>query len=250
MNFLIIETASQKLQVGLLLDKNAEHQKLLIRQNDLGWKHGEFLQTEIDAVLKDAGLASSELGAVICSHGPGSFTGLRTGLACAKGICAALNIDLIGVSSLDAIAWSHAHYKGLVISCLDAKKNRFYSRVYLQGRAITTALDLSLADIATLARNLELQHKLAKPSLVVCPDKQEVLDAYGLLADSEQKHLLISDKGDDSWLAALAKLGQEKFLNKDFTQKDSGAVYVRNSEQDLGIQRKLSNPSSNPPVLL
>jgi tRNA threonylcarbamoyladenosine biosynthesis protein TsaB len=85
------------------------------------------LLVAIDACCNRAGVAPTELGAVAVGAGPGSFTGLRIGMATAKGIAFAAGIPLWAVSSLAALA---AERTGFVVAVLDARKAEVYAGCY------------------------------------------------------------------------------------------------------------------------
>jgi tRNA threonylcarbamoyladenosine biosynthesis protein TsaB len=97
--------------------------------------HSETLLPMIDAVVKRAGLAPRALAAVACGAGPGSFTGLRIGVATAKGLCYALGCPLIMVSSLAAVA-AAAGDVGLLAVVLDAKKGQLFAGVFRTGTEV------------------------------------------------------------------------------------------------------------------
>ncbi len=90
------------------------------------------LLVSIDEVCKRAGLAPIELDAVAVGAGPGSFTGLRIGMATAKGIAFAIGKPLWAVSSLAALA-RDAHAPGFVVAVLDARRGEVYTGCYAEG---------------------------------------------------------------------------------------------------------------------
>jgi len=92
--------------------------------------HSQNLMPMIDQVLKDAGVTSKDLDGLAVSIGPGSFTGLRIGLATAKGLAQVLNLSLAGVSTLDVLAYNLAGLPGLICPILDARKQQVYTAVY------------------------------------------------------------------------------------------------------------------------
>lgn len=92
--------------------------------------HSEKLLPLVDDVLRRAGLAPAALDVVACGAGPGSFTGLRIGLATAKGLCFALGKPLVLVSSLAAVAAGGLSPGSLTLALLDAKKHELYAGLF------------------------------------------------------------------------------------------------------------------------
>lgn len=97
--------------------------------------HAERLFHAVDEALAAAGAARAALGAIACDVGPGSFTGVRVGVASAKGIAVALGLPLVGVVSLEAMAAAAfaegaAAPEDTVIAALDAKKGEIFAAAY------------------------------------------------------------------------------------------------------------------------
>lgn len=115
--------------------------------------HQERLAPMAAEVMRRAGLAFGALDRIGVTVGPGSFTGLRVGLAFAKGLALALDIPCIGVGVLEALAVSLAR-PGFIAVCLDARRGQFYLQAFSDGRAIMApdALepDLAAARLAEL----------------------------------------------------------------------------------------------------
>lgn len=130
-NILLIETATRICSVGVA----SQQQMLSIREDkSTQYSHSTQLTTFIQSVLKDAGLNFSDLDAVAVSMGPGSYTGLRIGVSAAKGICYGLDIPLIAVNSLYAIASvgkeNIAAHHDYYIPMIDARRMEVYNAVY------------------------------------------------------------------------------------------------------------------------
>ncbi|MBI5014611.1 MAG: tRNA (adenosine(37)-N6)-threonylcarbamoyltransferase complex dimerization subunit type 1 TsaB [Deltaproteobacteria bacterium] len=89
-------------------------------------QHSRRLFRLIDAALEGAGVAKGDLNAVAVTAGPGSFTGLRIGVAAAKGIAYGLGLPLAGVSTLEALAAGAMPFPGVVAPILDARKGQVY----------------------------------------------------------------------------------------------------------------------------
>lgn len=95
--------------------------------------HSQLLPQVLLDLLAQTGLAPGDLTAVVCGIGPGSFTGVRIGLATAKGLCYAARIPLVGASSLEAMALAAADETpegALLLPCIDARKGQVYCAVY------------------------------------------------------------------------------------------------------------------------
>jgi tRNA threonylcarbamoyladenosine biosynthesis protein TsaB len=94
------------------------------------YTHGELLHLFIEKVLQEAGLSANQLQAVAVSKGPGSYTGLRIGVAAAKGLCFALDIPLIALPTLRIMAQAAPVKEGVLIPMLDARRMEVYSAVF------------------------------------------------------------------------------------------------------------------------
>ena len=92
--------------------------------------HSELLMPHIDKLLRMAGIKKTELKAVAVSIGPGSFTGLRIGLATAKTLAYALQIPIVGVPSLAALAYGCSVPGVILAPMLDAQKGNVYQAVF------------------------------------------------------------------------------------------------------------------------
>jgi tRNA threonylcarbamoyladenosine biosynthesis protein TsaB len=126
---LAIETSTEICSVAL--SKNTECISLV--ENAQGNSHAEKIILYVKEVLQDAGVKKSQLDAVCISEGPGSYTGLRIGVSSAKGLCDALNIPLIAVSTLQSMAWgAREQYPDCkwYAPMIDAKRMEVYTAVY------------------------------------------------------------------------------------------------------------------------
>lgn len=92
--------------------------------------HSQTLLPMLEAMLKMADTDVSELGAIAVAAGPGSFTGLRIGAATAKGLAGALNIPMIAVPTLEALAYNCSGWSGAICPLMDARRNQAYFGIY------------------------------------------------------------------------------------------------------------------------
>ncbi|MDQ6755649.1 MAG: tRNA (adenosine(37)-N6)-threonylcarbamoyltransferase complex dimerization subunit type 1 TsaB [Bacteroidota bacterium] len=125
-----IDTATETATVAISEENRVVSSFTNSNQKD----HASFLQPAIKKILKEAGLNIKDLNAVAVTSGPGSYTGLRVGMASAKGLCYALNIPLITINTLEVMALS-AIFKiddkeSLYCPMIDARRTEVYTAIY------------------------------------------------------------------------------------------------------------------------
>ena len=110
---------------------------------DCGRAHAERLLTTVDWVFAEAGVGLHDVDLLAISCGPGSFTGLRVGVATWKGLALGAGLPLVGVPTLDALARVHPLRDGTLCPLLDAKMSEVFGAVYRfeAGRRIKSAPD-------------------------------------------------------------------------------------------------------------
>ncbi|MBT8260702.1 MAG: tRNA (adenosine(37)-N6)-threonylcarbamoyltransferase complex dimerization subunit type 1 TsaB [Flavobacteriaceae bacterium] len=122
-----IETSTTNCSVSL---SNKGETLVLKEDYNSNYSHAERLHFFIDNAIKEAKISKNDLHAIAVSKGPGSYTGLRIGVSTAKGLCYALNIPLISISTLKALAYQVKAERGIIIPMLDARRMEVYSAVF------------------------------------------------------------------------------------------------------------------------
>lgn len=119
--------------------------------------HDARLAPVVEALMRDAGLAFDTLDRVAVVAGPGSFTGIRVGVAFARGLALSLDIPAVGVSSLEAL---EPQPQGQVLGLLPAKRRpperTWWAQTLDQGRGTADPVEASAADIGGLASGVEV----------------------------------------------------------------------------------------------
>ena len=126
MSILAIDTATQVSSVAVASEARLSAE--LTMQARL--THSETLLPHMEQVLKMANVKKEDLDGIAVSIGPGSFTGLRIGLAAAKAVCYALKLPLIGVPTLEAMAWHYPVSGVRIVTLLDAQKGNAYRQSF------------------------------------------------------------------------------------------------------------------------
>ncbi|MBK5224822.1 MAG: tRNA (adenosine(37)-N6)-threonylcarbamoyltransferase complex dimerization subunit type 1 TsaB [Acidimicrobiia bacterium] len=128
MLILAIDTATT--QVGCAI---GGHEGVLASaHSSRGKRHAETLTPAIDFIRRQARIDLSEISVVAVDLGPGLFTGLRVGIASAKAIAHALRVPMIGVNSLDLVAFPVRFTNRLIVAVLDARRGEVYYAFYRQ----------------------------------------------------------------------------------------------------------------------
>jgi len=123
-----IETATS--QVGVAI---GGHEGVLgLFEAAKGRRHAETLAPAIEFVCKQADVELTELGAISVDVGPGLFTGMRVGMATAMAMAQALRIPVIGISSLDLLAYPLRNCGHLIASVIDARRGEVFYALYRQ----------------------------------------------------------------------------------------------------------------------
>ena len=126
MKILAVDTATSCQSVAILEDESV----LAHMEQDAQGSHAKWLVLSIDRVLRAAGLQLHEMNGLAVSIGPGSFTGLRVGLATLLGFRTVLGIPLVAVPTLEAMAWNVRTTEGTVCPILKSRKNEIYWAMY------------------------------------------------------------------------------------------------------------------------
>ena len=150
---LCIETATKSCSVSL--SQNGKTLQTIELVSDQ-YSHSEKLTLFIEQILKDQQKSFSDLDAVAVSKGPGSYTGLRIGTSTSKGLCYALDIPLIGISTLKAMAFTMAIDKNSAIYCpmIDARRMEVFSALYDVNNKQVRGVQADIVDENTYAEFL------------------------------------------------------------------------------------------------
>lgn len=155
-----------------------------------GLTHSRTLLPMVEDMLKNSELTLGELDAVAVAAGPGSFTGLRIGIASVKGLAWAAEKPCIPVSTLEAMAWPLSHLEGIIVCAMDARRQQIYNAVFQAESGQLTRLRedraISLADAAADLRGLAGPLTIVGDGAALCRD---YLTAQGIDCRLAPAHL-------------------------------------------------------------
>ena len=155
MKILALETSAKAVSAAV-----SEDGKILCSgYQDTGLTHSRTLMPIVEHILKNTGLAVADMDAIAVAAGPGSFTGIRIGVAAAKGLAFAADKPAVGVSTLAAMARNVAFCDGLVICAMDARRQQVYNANFISKVGTLTRLTkdraISLSDLVKEVKNDE-----------------------------------------------------------------------------------------------
>ena len=129
MKILGIDTSTPIGSVALIDDENlvAEHTLNIVQA------HSSRLMPAIDTVLKWSDITAADLDGCAVGVGPGSFTGVRIGVATIKSLCYALDKPIVGVSTLEAVAYNLRWTNGVICPLFDARRSEVYGAIFEGG---------------------------------------------------------------------------------------------------------------------
>ncbi|MDO4539830.1 MAG: tRNA (adenosine(37)-N6)-threonylcarbamoyltransferase complex dimerization subunit type 1 TsaB [Syntrophomonadaceae bacterium] len=218
---------------------------------DSGQRHSAQLMPLVDGVLSEGGRHGSQLDAVAVSVGPGSFTGLRVGMATAKGLCMAFGIPLIGVSTLQMLAHNLSGSPELVCPVIYARKQEIYAAFYdCSGgmpRPLSAEMAIPPAEWPPLAQKILAAHRC--DSIIMPGDGYESVMEQGFGPEGDAP---APGRGAADYMAlpvvrpaaelcrprpaALAELAYNKALAGDYLDyRVARPVYLRLSEAEYQL---------------
>ena len=213
---LSIDTSSDVCSVAIL-----EDDKLIKELNITDSKtHSENLMPLVDRLFTETGLQLSNIDAIACSIGPGSFTGIRIGIATVKAMAEVYNFPVIGVTSLETLA--ELGTKDTVVSLIDAKNDQVYCGIFKEN--IYLAADIH-----------EIIERLKKYSNIQFVGNGAIL--YKNLLEKELHNISFSSDNSQS-AYALGKCAYRKMQNGDVKNADTILpLYLRPSQAERMKQK-------------
>lgn len=204
MLILAFETTAKAGSVALMRDD------LLLAESyqNTGMTHSQTLLSMAEDMLKNSGLKPQDVDAVAVAEGPGSFTGVRIGVAAAKGFAWGLEIPCYGVSTLEAMALNLGIWEGIVVCAMDARRNQVYNGVFeaKQGKLTRIAEDraIALTDLGEELKNCEKPIFMVGDGCVLCYNTLKEQIPQAILVPEHKRH----QRAAGVALAALKEIAQ------------------------------------------
>ena len=155
MLILAFETSAKAASTALLEDGRLLGESY----QNTGLTHSQTLMVMAENLLSQCGKTASDVTAAAVAAGPGSFTGVRIGVAAAKGFAWGREIPCYGVSTLEAMALSLGAYQGYICPCMDARRSQVYNALFYVNHGMLERMSedraISLAELGTELKSLK-----------------------------------------------------------------------------------------------
>lgn len=125
MNLIAIETATESCSAALSCDG-----RVIERSEIAPRRHAELILPMIESLLAEAGMSRRQLDAIAVGRGPGAFTGVRLGISVAQGLALGLDVPVLPVSSLAALAQDAPHGTAAILAVIDARMGEVYAGAF------------------------------------------------------------------------------------------------------------------------
>lgn len=231
MKILSIDTSSNICSVSILENNNIIYNKEL--KNTL--THSEKLMPMIEEAFKDIDFNISDIDLFVCSKGPGSFTGIRIGVATIHALCDYYNKPGIGISSLEGLAYN-IFPENLVCTMIDAKNDNVYSALFkcnndhyeLLGSYKSGNISDILEDLSNYKN--EKIHFIGSGAVV---NKDKIQNSF-------ENAVFYNDDKNDSNSISLATSALYKY-NNNIDDVSLSPLYLKKSSAEIELEKKKKN---------
>lgn len=225
-----IDTSTQVNTVALVQDGQLLCEAVLNTHKN----HSQRLMPMIDMLLKEAGLTIEKVDGVAVSSGPGSFTGLRIGMTTAKVLAWSLHKPIVGIPSLDGVAFNAQGVTGIICPVLNARRSEVYTALYEMDKGKLKRMSAYMA-----MEPLELTKRLQNHTqITILGDGIE--DFIDIFAENLGDRLVIPSPVNRLPRASnIAYLGWQRLLKG---EADDAAnltpIYVRKADAEIKLESK------------
>lgn len=199
-----------------------------------GLTHSQTLMPMVQSVLKNTNTSASEVDIVSVSAGPGSFTGVRIGVAAAKGLADAFSTECFAVSSLEAAAYPFKNENAVICSVMDARCNQVYTASFDSGRRLFPDEAILIDELLERLKKINRRIIFTGDGAKMCFDRLsgELPDCEA--ADEQRRYPKAS---------SVALLTYEKVLagEKTVPANELLPVYLRLPQAQRELNNKLKN---------
>ena len=236
MRILAVDTSSKNCSVAIVeVYENKNYNIIAFENSDDEKTHSQKLMPIVDKVFKEHNLTLKDMDLLACCVGPGSFTGIRIGIATMKAFADVTNIKTVSVTSLESLSYN-IEEDGIIIPIIDCKNNNVYSAIFSRENNTYKQIGENIAD------NIDNAIRLYKANV---ENKNITFVGDGsilykdLLTSSLSNKLIFSNKNTQSSIS-LAKCAYDKYLEGLYGDSNNlSPLYLRKSQAERAIDGKI-----------
>ena len=225
MNILSCDTSTEVMHLCLLRTEEGKEVFYEVLAARYGNRHSELLVPRILEVCERNGIQIRDLDLLVCTSGPGSFTGLRIAMSTFKGISLATQIPLVSVPTLDVYQQCIQTTEEVVLIAMDAKKKRFYIALFEDGKRSFEDIDADVTQIENLISPFGRV-------LVSGPDATLLTEK---LTKQTFEKVVLDTRPQANLSYVLAKMGLKRFEEIGGDDPQKGPSYIRMSDAEIAL---------------
>ena len=235
MRILAVDTSSKNCSVAIVeVDENKNYNIIAFENSDDEKTHSQKLMPIVDKVFKEHNLTLKDMDLLACCVGPGSFTGIRIGIATMKAFADVTNIKTVSVTSLESLSYN-IEEDGIIIPIIDCKNNNVYSAIFSKENNTYKQIGENIADNIDNAINLYKANAENKNITFVGDGSILYKD---LLTSKLSNKLIFSNKNIQSSIS-LAKCAYDKYLEGLYGDSNNlSPLYLRKSQAERALVEK------------
>ena len=235
MRILAVDTSSKNCSVAIVeVDENKNYNIIAFENSDDEKTHSQKLMPIVDKVFKEHNLTLKDMDLLACCVGPGSFTGIRIGIATMKAFADVTNIKTVSVTSLESLSYN-IEEDGIIIPIIDCKNNNVYSAIFSKENNTYKQIGKNISD------NIDNAIRLYKANV---ENKNITFVGDGsilykdLLTSRLSNKLIFSNKNTQSSIS-LAKCAYDKYLEGLYGDSNNlSPLYLRKSQAERALVEK------------
>ena len=240
MKILSIDTASNVCGVSILDNTNL----ICNLDTNTGRTHSENLMPMINEAFIKTNLQLKDMDLIVCDIGPGSFTGIRIGVATTKAFQDSLSIPCVGISSLEALAYNvknNLNEKDVVCSIIDCKNDNCYFALFeMKNGSLETLIEPQAESVESALAIIKsyIEDTLENPSITFVGDGSEVYNDEIKAVFKDAKFADSKDNILNSYSLALAGLD---IFNSGMDIKEVLPLYLKKPQAQRQLEEKMRN---------
>lgn len=236
MRILAVDTSSKNCSVAIVeVYENKNYNIIAFENSDDEKTHSQKLMPIVDKVFKEHNLTLKDMDLLACCVGPGSFTGIRIGIATMKAFADVTNIKTVSVTSLESLSYN-IEEDGIIIPIIDCKNNNVYSAIFSRENNTYKQIGENIAD--NIDNAISLYKANAENKNITFVGDGSIL-YKDLLTSSLSNKLIFSNKNTQSSIS-LAKCAYAKYLEGLYGDSNNlSPLYLRKSQAERAIDGKI-----------